>query len=79
MQNGTLRAHGLDLKGLRPVISYLEQHPDQVHLIAIKEPAGVHNLIVTPKTSYRVVSDLRKLIGKSGRTTRKIESLIQTI
>jgi len=78
MQNGTLTAHGLGLKGLRPVISYLEQHPDKTHLIAVKESNDVHNIIVTPKSCYSVVSDLRRLMGKSNGTARKIESLIQT-
>ena len=78
MELGTIRTHRLGLKGLRPVISYLEQHPDKTHLIAVKESDDVHNIIVTPRTSYQIVSDLRRLVGKSNGTTRKIESLIQT-
>lgn len=74
-----LRTHTLGLKGLRPVIAYLAAHPDKTHLIAVKEPKGVHNLIVTPKSSRKIVTDLQKLLGQTNGSTKKIESLIQTI
>jgi hypothetical protein len=66
-------------KGLRPVIAYLESHPDQTHLIAVKDAKEVHNLIVTPKRCRQVVSDLRKVLGKSNGSARKVQSLIHTL
>jgi hypothetical protein len=73
------RDNRIGFRGLRPVIAYLESQPDKTHLIAVTEAGAVHNLIVTPKRSRQVVSDLRKAVGKSNGNARRVESLIQTL
>ena len=62
-----MRSHTLGFKGLRPVIAYLEAHPDKTHLLAMKGPKGVQDLAVTPKRAAEVIAQLRKSLPYSAK------------
>ena len=61
------RFRGLGFQGLRSVIAYLETNPHKTHLLALKGPRGVRDIVVTPQCVGRVVAQLRKRLTRSGR------------
>jgi len=71
-----MKTHALSFRGLRPVIAYLEAHPDKTHLLALKSADGVHDLVVTPKRSSAVVRQLQK---RALGTAAPVETLVQTL
>lgn len=75
LENG-LKTHALGFRGLRPVIAYLEAHPDKTHLVALKGPQGVRDLVVTPKRLRAVVEELRKELS---RTSAPQEAMLRTL
>jgi hypothetical protein len=75
LDNG-MKTHALGFKGLRPVIAYLEAHPDRTHLLALKGPRGIHDLVVTPKRFRAVIRQLRKQLAASKQPR---EAVLQTL
>ena len=70
-----MKNHSLVFKGLRPVIAYLEAHPDKTHLLAMKGPGGVQDIAVTPKRTAEIVAHLRRSLPESAEH----HCLVQTI
>ena len=69
----------LGFQGLRSVISYLELNPTKTHLLAVKGPHGVRDLVVTPQRVRRVLAQLRKRLTSPRITGRDEISVLQTL
>lgn len=74
-----MKVHWLDIKGLRSVISHLENHPKKTHLVAVKGPTGIHELVVTPRRNEHIVAELRKMVPPADMHDNQHTALVQTL
>jgi hypothetical protein len=61
------------------VIAYLETNSHKTHLVALKGPRGVRDIVVTPQSARRVVNRLRKYLTQPQMARRHQASVLRTL
>ncbi len=59
-----LQISGLGPVGIRMMVAHLSKHADKTHLLKVKGPDGIHDILVKPGRTSQAEAELRRLLTR---------------